>query len=397
MMIAVGGVAILNGALIGGLVVQAMSATTVSQGIMPVFESIVSQLMNKVLCPLAANAVVVGFFVQWVIDKLLHSELANELLENALLPFTGLYEGFRYMKSILKAEKWSPMTKSFTEALASLNDSPWAGVLYAALYSEVSSIFRLAAALVCPVLSGLSQGLHTGANGGVRAVSAVTDTAGSWWNRATSFVKRSLGGSTHNFDRALGRQNLAELGNGVPFFHEWLEELHRLLMNFMKGMGVVMQAGLGSLRALNEQLESAEHSKALMKILTDAVARLDASVVASSLGFVVGGGAAGTYIASRYLPPDSADVKVTPTAMLAYFESEDKNMDMAVQEAGSLRPEIRKSGERSHAWVPWKGTRKSMRTTYNAVRAFEAQWKGQKAPEPSKYLPSEDRVSKITP
>eukprot|EP00930_Biecheleria_cincta_P083633 TRINITY_DN73168_c0_g1_i1.p1 TRINITY_DN73168_c0_g1~~TRINITY_DN73168_c0_g1_i1.p1 ORF type:complete len:682 (-),score=120.55 TRINITY_DN73168_c0_g1_i1:99-2144(-) len=397
MMISVAGIVIIHGAAIGGIIVQAMSATTVSQGIMPVFESIVSQLIHKVLCPLAANSIVVGFFIQWVIEMVLHSEIANELLENALLPFTGLYEGFRYIKQRLKGEKWSPITKSFTEALASLNGNPWAGVLYAGLYSQVSALFRVGTVLTCTVLNGVSQGLQAGANGGERVVNAAATVTGSLWNRATSYVKGSLGGSTHNFGRALDRQKLAELGNGIPFFHEWLEELHRLLMNLMTGMGVVMQAGLGTLRSLNEQLESNAHSEALMKLLRDSVAKLDGSVVASSLSFVIGGGAAGTYIASRYLPPNPKDVEITPRAMHTYFESENENVDLAVQEAAVLRPEIRKSGDRSNAWVPWKGTKKSMRRTYNAVCAFEAQWQGQKAPKPSKDLPSEDRVTDVRP
>lgn len=397
MMIAVAGVVIMNGALIGGIITQAMAGTTVSQGIMPVFESIVSQIMNKVLCPLAANAIVMGFFIQWVIEKVLHSEIANDLLENALLPFTGLYEGFQYIKSKMKGEKWSPITKKFTEALASLNGNPWAGALYAGLYSQISALFRLGTALVCTALNGVSQGLQAGANGGERVVNAASGSAGSWWNSATSYVKGTLGGSTHNVDRALDRQKIAELGNGMPFFHEWLEELHRLLVNLMGGMGVVLQAGLGTLRSLNEQLESEVHSKALMKLITDSVAKLDKSAVASSLSFIIGGGAAATYAASRYLPPDAKDVEITPMAMHAYFESENENVDLAVQEAAGLRPEIRKSGDRSTAWVPWKGAYKSMRRTYNAVRGFEAQWQGQKAPKLSQNMPSEDRVLAIKP
>jgi hypothetical protein len=342
--------------------------------------------------------------VQWIIDKLLKSEIAIGIMEDLLLPVSWAYEGWRRLKAAAKSKNYKPVLHSLKNTLESLNDHVAAPVLYMALYSHIAGILRFGVNAICLSLGASVQVTQTVANGAGRVLHHGAKATGKTWNAGVSFVKKNMGGVTENVDRVIERQKFADLGAGIPYFHEWCEQIHRTLMILMRTLGDVSSVGLKAFSGLNDQLESVQNSgyfvDRLTEIMTEGLASLDNSPVGKSMEYFLGGGTASILAATMMLPKNMKEVR--PQAMRAFVDFEKDELDDVVEEAYGLRPEV-KSAEALRAnssaggWIPWEKAEEEMKTTHIATRAFEDIWQGQDMSSSGRTrIPSVDRIPRMS-
>lgn len=345
MIICATGFVIMNAANIAEIIHSTLVSTSVSAGIMPVFEGIMSKITTKLLCPLATNSIVIGFLAHWIIDNIILSDAGQIIIEELISPFTFLYDGWTWIRNWFAAEKRHAFSKRLTGFLKELNQNYWAPIIYSYLYSHVAGIFHLANTLICVTADATDTTAKVVLNGAEQVVHKAVASGSDWFTWGVLSVKEYLGGSVYLAERVGDRQKIMDLGAGMPFAHEYFEQLHLGILNIMRVAGVGGQTALWSGRKFNEVVEYGLQLDFATSFghCFDHLDGLSHNAFGSPFLYVLAVGGASMIAANSlfyHLIPDAALREITPESLKSFLAFEEDQVATAVHEARELKPKI---------------------------------------------------------
>mmetsp|Transcript_102506 Transcript_102506/g.182118 ORF Transcript_102506/g.182118 Transcript_102506/m.182118 type:complete len:1159 (-) Transcript_102506:60-3536(-) len=299
------GALLMNGAQMGNIIMNTMVATTSGSGIVKVAEALMAEITIEILCPLAANAVALGFIAQWLVEKVLENDAAMSLLKSLAWPLEKSKAGWLALRKLLgkhNQERVDQYGDKLVEFVKDLNNNPWAFVVYTFLFSSVSSMLRVFSAIGCSTLGAASKTLNIAGD----AVGGGTKGMTNWFNREIVATKSHFGVDTRDVKEAMARQHMLEASHEVKPWHAWLREIHRSIVDaeeaeetateMMSGVG---QTGLHSLNLLLEGVSKGGRATlALCNTLGKFFGKVD---TLPGLIAVIGSGTAGAIGLTRML------------------------------------------------------------------------------------------------
>eukprot|EP00931_Biecheleriopsis_adriatica_P103004 TRINITY_DN7789_c0_g1_i1.p1 TRINITY_DN7789_c0_g1~~TRINITY_DN7789_c0_g1_i1.p1 ORF type:complete len:1164 (-),score=211.81 TRINITY_DN7789_c0_g1_i1:206-3661(-) len=251
------GVILMNGATLGSIIESVLVETNPQSGFLRVAQAFMAEVTTQLICPLTANALAMGFVVQWFVEKMISSDSAMEMLKKLAWPLKQSRAGWQKLRGLLSQKNADLVDGRMVQFVKELNDSPWALIVWTFLFSSVSSLFNVFSVIGCSVLGGANKGLNIAAD----AVEGGTKHATRWLDGVLLNVKEHFGVDTHDARHVLERQHLLEDSmSEVYHWHDLLKELHETVTDVTEvvdgAADITSQVGLAALRGANFFLAS---------------------------------------------------------------------------------------------------------------------------------------------
>lgn len=336
MMVFIAGVAVMNNVVIADIIKSSMVSTSVSAGFFPLFESMFSQIITKILCPLISNAAVVGFLVHWVIENIIFSAEGTLILQTWLKSFDWLYDAYAWIRAKLLSQKFEPFSTRLTRFLKDLNSHIWAPAVYALMYSHIAGYFKLATSMICLSLQGAQAVSQVTMNAADRVLHRTAGALGNIWDHAILKSRALLGGSVGIAQRVAAKQKLLDSGAGMPVFADYFEQLHRSLVNLQTVKASAGNLVLSTMQSSNDLVELVLNPDFPRSIYSNTLACFDkpwSPMYLLSFGF-------SSLIAANSFLSSLDPRKISPESMRSFLAYEEDELATAVEEAKQLRVQV---------------------------------------------------------
>eukprot|EP00397_Hematodinium_sp_SG-2012_P022711 GEMP01023550.1.p1 GENE.GEMP01023550.1~~GEMP01023550.1.p1 ORF type:complete len:664 (+),score=96.42 GEMP01023550.1:271-2262(+) len=375
MLIYISVMVLMNTATLSGIIMNAMLNTHPETGVLPVVESICGQITTKIICPLVANSVAVGFIAHWFVDQVIMSEAGQKIIEKLLLPFTFLSDGFSALISSVRRSKDEglSLSRQILGSLKAVNSHSAALAAYMFLYSHVSGIFRLASKVLCTGLTALFTAKDITVNTADAAVNKVIQTAGSYWTDSILWVKDALGVDTEQARAVVANQKRMELLSQSNLIHKVLRLAHTTLGKMQKWQQPMYAGANWVVTTLQKHLDG--EGQDLTDFLGDVFQQLQGKWMTSILGAGTATMIAGSSTLQGFF--DASKKEVNPYTIKTFIDNEEAEFNTMLVKAREFRPQVKRMVDgRTPTEKVFSSSNRKIKEVKNQVEQFENQWIG---------------------